>query len=93
MEVLWLWMWIQWKGHLQWARILASFDGRRVPRILHVVAGSSAYIVQLWWETPPWLSSAFVKESYRALEVREDSVERLCVARYIGEELGKHAKS
>lgn len=25
------------RHHLQWARILVSYNGRRVPRILHVV--------------------------------------------------------
>lgn len=37
------------KGHdLQWARILVSSNGRRVPRILHVMIGASVFVVQLW---------------------------------------------
>lgn len=32
----------------QRARTLVSSNGRRVPRILHVVVGASVFVVQLW---------------------------------------------
>ena len=79
--------------HLQWARILISFNRRRVPRLLNEVAGSSANAIHLWWEAPPWLLSASTKENHWMLEVREDSEERSCAARCVGVEFRKRAKS
>lgn len=41
--------------NLQWAEVLVKNDGRRMPRVLHLVVSNLCFSVQLWWEVSPWL--------------------------------------
>ena len=42
--------------NLKWARVLVETRGWQHPSLLQVVAGSSCYVLQLWWEEEPCLS-------------------------------------
>lgn len=50
------------RGHLQWARILVSSNGKRATGLLHVMVRSSTYDVPLWWESPPRLLAISSKD-------------------------------
>ena len=56
--------------HLQWARVLVRYDGRRMPGMLKVVVGLSCFSIQLWWEVPPWFSTEVSSCGFSGLEVR-----------------------
>ena len=43
-------------SQLQWARILVRASGKNMPSSLQVVAGHCCWVVNLWWEIPPWVS-------------------------------------
>ena len=45
------------RRNLKWARVLVETRGWKHPSSLQVVAGSSCYALQLWWEEEPCLSS------------------------------------
>ncbi|RVX16454.1 hypothetical protein CK203_005910 [Vitis vinifera] len=41
---------------LQWARMLVKVVSKDLPTSVQIVVGSGCFLVQLWWETPPWFS-------------------------------------
>lgn len=86
MEDLWLWIWIQWRLHLQWARILVSSDRRRV-----LACGSQDFSLRcsIMVGDPTWMLMVSLKEDSRMYEVRNDSEGRPCVD---GLEDGKRVK-
>lgn len=86
-EDLWLWIWIQWRLHLQWARILVSSDRRRV-----LACGSQDFSLRcsIMVGDPTWMLMVSLKEDSRMYEVRNDSEGRPCVD---GLEDGKRVKS
>ena len=78
------------RRHFQWARIFVRSNGKRLPSLLHVVVGSSAYTNQLWWESSQMLASVSTKEGCRVLEVRDDCEGRLSLTRRVGVDFGNH---
>ena len=43
-------------AELQWARMLVKSAGRDTPSSVQIVDEMGCFLVQLWWESPPWFS-------------------------------------
>ncbi|RVX19762.1 hypothetical protein CK203_005385 [Vitis vinifera] len=43
-------------AELQWARMLVKTVGRDTPSSVQIVDEMGCFLVQLWWESPPWFS-------------------------------------
>ncbi|RVW29528.1 hypothetical protein CK203_077462 [Vitis vinifera] len=80
------------RRHLQWARILVISNRRRVPGILHVVVESSVFVLESWWEIPPWVLVVISTEGCRVMEVRDDCEGRPRTEWSVGIEVWKRAK-
>ncbi|RVW46812.1 hypothetical protein CK203_075677 [Vitis vinifera] len=46
----------------EWARLLVKTDERDLPWSLHLVVGSLCFVIQLWWEVPPWVLVAMLTQ-------------------------------
>lgn len=53
------------RQRLHWARVLVKFRGWKVPSFVQVVVGGSCYVVQLWWDFPPWRSEVVSSVEFR----------------------------
>ena len=43
--------------NLQWARVLIKTNGNKVPGSFKLVIEELCFLVNLWWEIPPWVAS------------------------------------
>ena len=58
--------------NLKWARVLVETRGWQHPSSLQVVAGSSCYALQLWWEEEPYLSTVIPAHGSGAWKIEEE---------------------
>ncbi|RVX20006.1 hypothetical protein CK203_004812 [Vitis vinifera] len=62
------------RRNLKWARVLVETRGWQHPSSLQVVAGTSCYALQLWWEEEPCLSSVIPASRSDAWKIEDEVV-------------------